>query len=423
MRKWQISITVLVAILTLLAGQVFAEKTKIVWAIGSATRLPAYENIAKQYMALNPNVEVSINVIANSYNSTLQTWLVSGVQVDLLWIGAALVSIGDLLLPVDDLVQKDKYVGGIHPSLLATAKWDGKQIGLPFGVNTNVVYYNKQMFSTAGVAKPADNWTYSDLTSIGKKITTDTNGDGKPDIWGVSPYGTVVPLVQGGNFYNADRRKANFNNPVSVEAMQYIIDLNNGKYGICYPQVPSAQRDPMFFDGKVAMYNNGTFFLPTMGSNAKYDWDLVPFPGWVRDGKRYDATFVSLENWAVNRNTKNQAITKDFLSFLFSPKAMEPIVNLGVVIPSQSQHWADYIKQQTPPDNIYAFMKSIDYTRGLYWDHPLGAAIESNVLSTNNTLYKNMTKGTVPASLAFPELEKQVNAYLDEWWANRDSGK
>jgi multiple sugar transport system substrate-binding protein len=65
---------------------------------------------------------------------------------------------------------------------------DGHLYGFPQGAQTPVLFYNKKMFADAGVAEPTGEWTYDDLTAAAKKLTRDTNGDGKPDVWGMRVY-------------------------------------------------------------------------------------------------------------------------------------------------------------------------------------------------------------------------------------------
>lgn len=422
MKKSISSVLVVVFVMSLFAMQVSAEKVKIVWTTGGSgqsARQLMFEKLAAQYMAENPNVEVNMVIPSGAYYDTLQTWIAAGVGADVMWLGSSLASFGDLLAPLDDLVAKDSNVANIHPNLLRAGRWEGKQIGLPYGINPNVVFYNKQMFAAAGAVAPKDNWTYPDMVSLGAKITKDTDGDGKINCWGVAPFGLIHTMVMGGDFYSADMRKATFANPVSIAATQYVIDLNNGKYGVCYPQVPSSQRDLMFPDEKVAMYNSGVFYVPMMRTSAKFDWDIVPFPGMEIDGKRYDSTFVSMESWAINKDSKNIAVAKDFVRFLFRSESAKQIAELGAVVPTQSRQWPSFLAQSAPPSNLNAFLKSADYAHKFYFDHPVGQYVGSKVLTLNNPIYNNMNKGNIPVSSALPEIEKQVNSYLDDWWAAR----
>ena len=60
----------------------------------------------------------------------------------------------------------------------------GRQFGLPKYQGTLVLYYNKDIFDKYGVPYPDASWDQDDYLAAMKKLTRDTNGDGKTDIWG-----------------------------------------------------------------------------------------------------------------------------------------------------------------------------------------------------------------------------------------------
>ena len=52
------------------------------------------------------------------------------------------------------------------------------------------MYYNTKMFKEAGIEKAATTW--DEFVADAKKLTKDTNGDGKPDQWGFTAAGASV---------------------------------------------------------------------------------------------------------------------------------------------------------------------------------------------------------------------------------------
>jgi multiple sugar transport system substrate-binding protein len=197
MRKMLLSLLSPLLILACVAGPVGAQKTKLVWTscCGQPDRMELFSNLANQYMATNPDVEIDHIYPAGNYGQTLLTWIAGGAGADVMWIGGALWSFVDLLLPLDDLMAKDRNVAAIHPGLARMFRWDGKQIALPFGVNTHVIAYNKDLFSASGVAFPTSTWVLSDIVTMGRRLVKDTDGDGTPDVWGFGQFRNWHPFL------------------------------------------------------------------------------------------------------------------------------------------------------------------------------------------------------------------------------------
>ena len=97
-------------------GPVGAQKTKIMWTTccGQPDRMELFNKLASQYMAANPDVEIEHVYPSGNYAQTLLTWIAGGAGADVMWIGGALWSFVDLLLPLNDLVKDRNML--IHPS-------------------------------------------------------------------------------------------------------------------------------------------------------------------------------------------------------------------------------------------------------------------------------------------------------------------
>lgn len=418
MRKLIAMILTTVLILTCCAGLVFAEKTKIVWATccGQADRTLLFENFANQYMAENPNVEISMIWPPGSYYDTVKTWIASGSGADVMWVGQGLIDMADLMLPLNKLVTTDKNIGSIHPKLLQKASWNGAQIGIPFGANANVLTYNKDLLSESGLVNPTKSWTWDDLLVMGKRVAKDLDGDGKLDQWLITPY-IGTSFYQAEDFYTADMRRTQLSNPVHIAASQLAFDTLGGRNGIC-PAGLTSQNYQTYLNKKVAFLQIGPFSLPSLRKDIQFNWDIVSPPAFVYKGKRYDSASVALESWAVNKDSKHQDIAMDFVRWLLRPEAMQQISSAGMVIPTLPRVQAAFINQPAPPQHLEAFFNALEFAKITNSDHPAGSGV-LRLLSNANPLYSQVVKGETSAAVAFPEIEKQINAYLDEWWAKR----
>lgn len=111
---------------------------------------------------------------------------------------------------------------------------NGKLIGLSNSVNPQVLIYRKDLFRKYNVKVPT-NW--KELEKAAKKLTLDTNGDGKTDIYGwiarmnnenTAPFANF--LYNNGATYLDENRKPVFNSPQAVEAFKFYGYLAR-KYG------------------------------------------------------------------------------------------------------------------------------------------------------------------------------------------------
>jgi len=167
------------------------------------------------------------------------------------------------LLSAGKIVPLDRYIMGenglgkeilddIFPIFLEDNRWEGEFITFPFNKSVPVFYYNMDLFEKYGIEEFPKTW--DEFREIAKKLTIDTDGDGKYDI-----YGTAFPvnvwmfetlLYQKGGALIKDG-KAAFNSKEGVEALQYFVDLIY-KDSCAYLSTGYRHQDD-FAVGKVAM--------------------------------------------------------------------------------------------------------------------------------------------------------------------------
>ncbi|MFP3380670.1 extracellular solute-binding protein, partial [Bacillus sp. SIMBA_069] len=63
-----------------------------------------------------------------------------------------------------------KLTNGIRGA--SSYKLDGRQYAIPYRLDGNVLFYNKDLFKAAGVADPDGSWTWDDYTAAAEKLKT-----------------------------------------------------------------------------------------------------------------------------------------------------------------------------------------------------------------------------------------------------------
>ena len=80
---------------------------------------------------------------------------------------------------LDPYIEQSGYnLDDYWPGLLESAKYNGSVYGFPRDIESNIIYYSKDMFDKAGVAYPSNDWTWDDFLAAAEKLTQkDANGN------------------------------------------------------------------------------------------------------------------------------------------------------------------------------------------------------------------------------------------------------
>jgi multiple sugar transport system substrate-binding protein len=195
-----------------------------------------------------------------------------------------------------DLGAAGVSTDGLYPNIVAAGKYQGKLYGLAPGVNALALFYNKKLFTGAGLQPPK---TWSDLTADAAKLTT-----GKQH--GI---GFAVPATEEGSFQfesfflSAGADLKTLNSPQAIAALQLLQNLVSA--GSAPKDVLSwtqANVEEQFANGSLAMMVNGPWQLPQLAKANMTDFGIVPIP--VPDAGGTASGALGGEVWAAGNNDK-----------------------------------------------------------------------------------------------------------------------
>jgi len=193
------------------------------------------------------------------------------------------VSLG-VLQDIDALVAK----AGIKGEDYAARAWqgtviDGKRYAVPNDMHPWALYYNRKMFKAAGLPDRGPK-NMDEFLSFAKKLTVDTNGDGKIDQWGFGynyngaiPHRLLISLLaqKGKSIPSADGKHATLNNADTRDVLQFLYDLVY-KYKVVAERQTDA--DVAFKQGNIAMLLDGPWNLLDYKGTAGLDFMTAPIP-------------------------------------------------------------------------------------------------------------------------------------------------
>jgi ABC-type glycerol-3-phosphate transport system substrate-binding protein len=180
------------------------------------------------------------------------------------------------LLPEADATA---VVDSIIPSIATANSYDGTLYTVPFGYNSNVLYYNKGLFDAAGLDESDLPTTWADLEKTAGELTTpDVIGYGFP---AQAPHILEVRLWQSGaELFNADNTEATFNSPEGISAFEAYQELvASGGAQMVQTDSSLNQLVDLFAAGKVAMFEqSSTAMAGILGKATTFDVGVGQFP-------------------------------------------------------------------------------------------------------------------------------------------------
>jgi multiple sugar transport system substrate-binding protein len=308
--------------------------------------LALWQQIADRAEAELPGTTIEVEGTAfGDYWTKLQTQLASGGSADLLQMQSlrfpGYASRG-VLLPLNDMIAADPDVDveDFYPSIRSAFEQDGQLLIMPFDLGTYVTYLNVELFEAAGVPLPDPNvpMTWAQLAETAAKLTDASKG-----VYGMvlgTALDAFLPWIwsNGGEVVSEDMKTAGIGSEKSVAAIQFLLDLMfEQKVVQPVTDVANANFAPeAFVGGKVAMYFDGPWRFVSIKQNAKFKWDVVPFPA----GEAGSVTWVAGSGWGISAASKNPEAAWKVLKELTSTQSLKVLDDAGRVFPSRQSTFA-----------------------------------------------------------------------------------
>ena len=241
------------------------------------------------------------------------------------------------LLDLGSLIGQEEgdFLGGFYESHIELCRYKGRTYALPDTVQAVVPMYNMKLFREAGLDPDKFPTDYDEFLESLKKLTKDTNGDGRIDQWGISVVGDKTSSFFmrfcnvfwsfGGDFMNEDMTASYLNNPDSIAGFKYYIELYT-KHGVIPPGIAQTHAQDMrvmFAEEKVAIMGgeHASTIVDLREDLTREDVArLFGITSWPV--KKTHVTFVYPHLWAISAYTKVPKEAWDFLKFLTSTEIM-----------------------------------------------------------------------------------------------------
>jgi multiple sugar transport system substrate-binding protein len=308
----------------------------------------AFADFRRQY----PGINLQVLHITGQYEDKIKIMFAGKVAPDVIFMyPTALPSWVDLnaLEPLDDLMARDgkvKYDDYFRAGM-ETVSWNGKVYGLPKDASADILFYNKAMFIEQGIPLPTRDWTWADYLAAAKKLTRDTDGDGRVDVYGASQleWDRLV-LQNGGKVISDDGQRCLLGEPEAIAALKWWAELRTLHK---VTPLPEATMDTstwrLFALKRLGMLVSMYPCVPILRKTCDFEWDITPPP--KGPARRYSAFQGSA--FAITRQSKNKEAAYTFVRWMTS-EGMRHSMTFDIpayIKLGRSEEWRD--AAQPPP--------------------------------------------------------------------------
>ncbi|MCF7890131.1 sugar ABC transporter substrate-binding protein [Candidatus Bipolaricaulota bacterium] len=404
----------------------FSADVQLDYWIWDPTIRGKYEKAIEEFESQNPDIEVNLNAIEpDNYWTKMRLNARTNQLPDVFNMSSAFleqwVSNGSVMA-LDKFLEEDLNQENYFSPLFDVLTFDGSTYALPFAWVTPVLYYNKDAFDEAGVDYPSNGWTWDDFLKAARKLTKDSNGDGKIDQWGFWFYGRyahIEPWIYQNNGRLLDENKQNFDpSPEAVEALRFLTDLVlEHEVAPSKSEMSGIDQQNVFPQGEAAMWVDGSWSIENNRRiiGDSFDWGIAKVPrgpSWEED-----TLFAWPDNIAISPNTDHPEAAWKLAKFFSGPGLSSDLYMAGK-IPSYNPlaKSEEFFNQDAQPSNITKLLEwgslpmKTSFTKS--WSEWRGYAGAEGLGLTG--AIDQVINGRKDFDQAMKEANKYINKVLDE---------
>ncbi len=305
-----------------------------VWALGAEGE--KLGEIAADFEAENPGTKVNVTVIPfDAAHDKIATSIAGKQTPDVSLVGTTWVSefAGSKALDPTptDLIDKSTFFEGSWD----TTEVDGTSYGVPWYVETRLIYYRKDLADKAGLTPPAD---WQGLKDFAKGMQDKGGAE-----WGINlqPGGqgswqTYMPFAwqKGAELVEGD--KFSFASEPMQEALDYYASFFKEK--LSPTQLPPNTMEPAFIRGEIGAFVSGPWHMGILreqgGADFEGKWAVAPMPK-----EESGTSFTGGGDLVVFKDSKNRDTAWKFVDFLTQEAQQQKLYELVGSLPAVKSAW------------------------------------------------------------------------------------
>jgi len=307
-----------------------------VWALGAEG--DKLGEIAKGFEAENPKAKVNVTVIPfDAAHDKISSAIAANQTPDVSLAGTTWVSefagTGALDKTPTDLIDESKF----FPGAWGTTSVDGTSYGVPWYVETRLIYYRTDLAEKAGVT-PKPGWTQDDFKTFAKAMETKAGakyGVSLPP-GGTGSWQTFMPFAwqNGAELQSSD--KFSFDSAEMTKTLDYYKSFFTDK--LSAGKLAPGAFESGFIKGSIGSFVSGPWHMGILreqgGPKFEGKWGVAAMPT-----AKAGTSFVGGGDLMVFKNSKNRDTAWKFVDYLTQVGPEQQLYQLVGSLPAVKSAW------------------------------------------------------------------------------------
>ena len=303
--------------------------------------------LVPEFERANPGIRVRVQQIPwSAAHEKLLTSYVGDATPDIAMLGNTWVPqfvALDALEPLDARVSQSTVVdrSDFFPGIWNTNVVDSVTYGIPWYVDTRVLFYRTDLLADAGYASMPTTW--ADWLEAMRRIKSKMTAQQYPLLIPITEWPPIVilGLQSGSSLLNAQGTEGAFSEPEFLRAFEFYVGLFNEKLAPALSGSEISNLYQEFERGNIAMYISGPWqigeFTNRLPASMQDKWMTAPLPG-------VDGPGVSLAGGAtlaLFRRSENKDAAWKLMEYLSRTDVQVKFHDLTGDLPARRSAWQD----------------------------------------------------------------------------------
>ena len=382
------------------------------WALGREGEL--VQELTRDFERTHPGVRVEVQQIPwNAAHEKLLTGFVGETSPDVAQLGNTWVPefhALHALLPLDSLVTQSATLRqeDFFPGIWETNVLDGVTYGIPWYVDTRVLFYRRDLLARAGVDSMPTTWAG---WRMAMEKVRDSSGGNYAILLPLNEWNTPVILgMQAGSpLLKEDGTRGAFSDSAFRAAFDFYVDMFRD--GLA-PRLGMQQMSNLYQEmarGMFAMYISGPWnlgeFATRLPPELQDDWATAPLPGPT--GGASGISMAGGSSLVVFKSSPHQREAWRLVEYLSRPDVQARFYHLSGDLPPTYAAWRDSSLANNP--RALAFKTQLERVR------PLPKVPEWEQVAQKTLEYaERAIRGQMSDSATLRALDAEVDRILEK---------